>query len=159
MATTSSIFFLKVAIQQTTTTPAQLFELLFFIYAIFVAFTLFYQVLCSKAYVFEYESGRQAACVLAQLLALHIVIDAICLSYMSLATYCVIKLGLTATFSVRRDLQTGEWRYTSRGTPHLLLRRLACLVLFPAAVVNDVLFQVVYRDAFDAFYFRGPTAR
>ena len=78
---------------------------------------------------------------------------------MSLATYCVIKLGLTATFSVRRDLQTQEWRYTSRGTPHLLLRRLACLFLFPAVIVTDILFQVVYRDQIEAFYFRGPTSR
>ena len=78
---------------------------------------------------------------------------------MSLTTYCIIKLGLTATFSVRQDLQTQEWRYTSRGTPHLLLRRLACLILFPAAIVTDILLQVVYRDQIDAFYFRGPTSR
>ena len=78
---------------------------------------------------------------------------------MSLATYCVIKLGLTATFKVHRDVQTGEWHYTSRGTPHLLLRRLACLILIPAVIVNDVLFQVVYRDQMDAFYFRGPNSK
>ena len=157
--TTSAIFFFKIAIQQCASTPAQLFELLFFIYASFVAFTVFYYLFCTKTYVFQYESNRKNALVLAQLLALHIVVDALCLSYMSLATYCIIKLGFTATFKVHHDVQTGEWRYTSRGIPHLLLRRLACLVLIPAVILTDVLFQVVYRDAFDTPYFRGPTSK
>ena len=85
--------------------------------------------------------------------------DAICLSYMSLASYCVIKLGLTATFKVHHDLLTGEWHYTSRGIPHLLLRRLGCLALIPGVILADVLCQVVYRDKFDAPYFRGPTSK
>ena len=155
MATTSSIFFFKIAVTQSTSSPAQLFELLFAIYASFVVCTAFYYLCCTKTYVFEYEAGKRGACVIAQLLALYIVLDAICLSYMSLATYCIIKLGLTATFKVHRDVLTGEWRLTSRGIPHLLLRRLACLVLIPTVIAADVLFQVVYRDQFDGLYFRG----
>ena len=91
-------------------------------------------------------------------MALYIILDALCLSYMSLTTFCIIKLGLTATFTVRDYPQNDDWLYTARGTPHYLLRRIGCLILFPAAILNDVLFQVVYRDAFDQIYFRGPTA-
>ena len=112
----------------------------------------------SKSHVFDYESNRRKAFTISQLIALYIILDAFCLSYMSLTTFCIIKLGLTATFTVRDYPQNDDWLYTARGTPHYLLRRIGCLILFPAAILNDVLFQVVYRDAFDQIYFRGPTA-
>ena len=47
--------------------------------------------------------------ILALLMCLYTLIDAICLLNMSLATYCVIKFCLLGTWKVSMEPTSGEW--------------------------------------------------
>ena len=74
----------------------------------------------------------------AQLMALYILVDGVCILQMSLATYCVIKLCLTGTFKVSYEAQTGKWIYSTKGVPHRLRRLLICATLLPIVIVHDI---------------------
>ena len=77
---------------------------MFLIWAAYAFCSLLYLSIHSKTKLFEFKTEQ--AMYLAQLMCLHTVIDAICLLYMSLATFCAIKLCLTGTWKVSIDPQT-----------------------------------------------------
>ena len=82
-------------------------------------------------------------------MTLHIAVDAVCLVYMSLSTYAVIKLCLTATFKMIRknpeqDAVSTEsniddqWIYTTQGVPHRMRKMIMCAVLMPIVIAHDI---------------------
>ena len=101
--------------------------------------------------MFQYKQDSRDALKLAQLLALYSFIDAICLKYMTLATYCVLKLSLTSTFKYQVDTMSGEWVYSSMGIPHRLWRLVITTIAIPCVCINDIIYQLVYRDELDPY--------
>ena len=85
-------------------------------------------------------------------MCLYVILDSICLVYMSLATYCVIKLCLTSTFKANLDPLKGEWTYSSYGVPHRMRRIIITIILLPIVIVHDICFQVLYRDKVAEFF-------
>ena len=85
-------------------------------------------------------------------MCMYIIIDAICLLYMSLATYCVLKLCLTGTWKVSIDPQTNKWRFTTQGVPYRLRRYLACLILIPLVITYDICYQVLFLDQVQDYF-------
>jgi len=112
------------------------FEILFLIWAAYAFVSLFFLSMVRKSELFSFKTER--ALYLAQLMAIYIIIDSVCLLYMSLATFCVIKLCLTATWKVSLDPVTDTWRFTTQGVPHRLRRYLVSFVLIPLVIVHDI---------------------
>jgi len=111
LVTTLSILSLKIAIQQAKYNFFQLFEMLFYIWGIYALLSILYLTCQRKVSMFGFKVANPW--FLAHLMCLYTISDVICLLYMNLGTYCVLRLCLTATFHVIEDSTTKEWVYTS----------------------------------------------
>lgn len=149
-ASSLSILLLKLAVQDTRYNIAELFEMLFYIWGTYALLTMLYMSFKRQISLFDFKV--EAPWKLAQLMSLYTIVDAFCILYMSLATYCAIKLCLTATFKVIRDPITCEWKYTTEGVPHRLRRILISSFLLPLVVVYDICYQVLYRDRVQRYF-------
>lgn len=136
-----SVFSLKLAIEMGARSVSQLFEIATLLNFGFLLIGLIYVGLVRKDYIFDFASPSKSILQTAQLFALYNLIDCVCLAFLSLQSYFIIKFCLTATFKVSRDITKGIYIYTTVGITHRASRVVVSAILIPVVITIDLLLQ------------------
>ena len=140
LATTFYVLSYKIAIQHFALEISQVFEVLFLVHLSYFVLSVVAISVVRGQSLFSYKQEAKNAIKIAQFIGCYVLVDALCMKYMTLATYCVIKFCLTSTFKYSRDPFTDQWVYTTLGIPHRMWRILLTIFLIPSVFVNDIVY-------------------
>lgn len=81
---------------------------------------------------------------MAERQAIYLVVDCLCIAFLSLQTYCVIRFCLTSTFKV-----TSTGNYTSEGIPNYSSRIATLCLLVPSSIIIDTVMVSAFHSNFE----------